>query len=51
MQPEQDCALVIHAVRMGVGQWTTSEAVALDSDRGTQVPAHEFQTFLSTHGS
>jgi putative transposase len=35
---------------MAVWQRTTSEAVMLHSDRGTQYTAHEFQAFLKTHG-
>ena len=50
MQPRQDCELALQAVRMAVGQWTTSETVILHSDRGTQYTAHEFQSFLKTHG-
>jgi len=50
MQPQQDCDLVIQAVRMAAGQRMTSEAVVLHSDRGTQYTAHEFQAFLSTQG-
>ena len=50
MQPRQDCELVLQAVRMAVGQWTTSEPVILHSDRGVQYTAHEFQAFLKRHG-
>ena len=50
MQSRQDCELVLQAVRMAVGQRTTSEAVVVHSDRGTQYTAHEFQAFLKTQG-
>lgn len=50
MQPQQDGGLVLQAVRMAMGQRTTSEAVVLHSDRGTQYTTHEFQAFLTTHG-
>lgn len=50
MQPQQDCGLVLQAVRMAMGQRTTSEAVIVHSDRGTQYTAYEFQAFLTTHG-
>ncbi len=50
MQPQQDCDLVLQAVRMAMGQRTTSEAVIVHSDRGAQYTAHEFQAFLKVHG-
>jgi len=50
MQPQQDCGLVLQAVQMALEQRTTSEAIVLHSDRGTQYTAHEFQRFLHTHG-
>lgn len=50
MQPHQDCGLVLQAVQMAMGQRTTSEAVIVHSDRGTQYTAYQFQTFLTTHG-
>ncbi len=49
MQPQQDGDLVLQAVRMAMGQRTTSETVIVHSDRGTQYTAYEFQTFLTTH--
>jgi len=50
MQPQLGRELVIKAVLMAVWQWTTSAAVVLHSDRGTQYTAHEFQELLNTHG-
>ncbi len=50
MHPQQDCGLVLQAVQMAEEQRTTSTAVVLHSDRGTQYTAHEFQAFLHTHG-
>jgi putative transposase len=50
MQPQQDCGLVLQAVRMAVGQRTTPGAVVLHSDRGTQYTAREYQTFLKAQG-
>ena len=49
MQPQLGRKVVLQAVLMAVWQRTTSEAVILDSDRGTQYTAHEFQAFLKTH--
>ena len=50
MQTQQNCGLVVQAVQMALEQRTTSTAVVLHSDRGTQYTAHEFQTFWHTHG-
>ena len=50
MQPQLSRRWVIEAVLMAVWQRTTSEAVVLHSDRGTQYTAHEFQELLRTHG-
>ena len=50
MQPQLGREVVLQAVLMAVWQRTTSEAVILHSDRGTQYTAHEFQAFLKTHG-
>lgn len=50
MQPQLSREVVIQAVLMAVWQRTTSEAVVLHSDRGTQYTAHEFQELLRTHG-
>lgn len=50
MQPQLGREGVLQAVLMAVRQRTTSEAVILHSDRGTQYTAHEFQAFLKTHG-
>lgn len=49
MQRQLGRELVIKAVLMGVWQRTTSGAVVLHSDRGTQYTAHEFQELLQTH--
>ena len=50
MQPQQDCELVIQAVRMAVGQRMTPATVIIHSDWGTQYTAHKFQAFLQIHG-
>ena len=50
MQPHLGRELAIQAVLMAVGQRTTTAAVVLHSDRGTQYTADEFQAFLKTHG-
>ncbi|MGD9850056.1 MAG: IS3 family transposase [Nitrospirales bacterium] len=50
MQPHLGRELAIQAVRMAVGQRTTTAVVVLHSDRGTQYTAEEFQAFLKTHG-
>lgn len=50
MQPQLGREVVLQAVLMAVWQRTTSEAVILHSDRGTQYTAQEFQAFLKTHG-
>ncbi len=50
MQPHLARKIVLQAVLMAVRQRTTSEAVILHSDRGTQYTAQEFQAFLKTHG-
>ena len=50
MQPQLSREVVLQAVLMAVWQRTTSEAVILHSDRGTQYTAQEFQAFLKTHG-
>jgi len=50
MQPQLGREIVLQAVLMAVRQRPTSEAVILQSDRGTQYTAQEFQAFLKTHG-
>ena len=50
LQPPLGREVVLQAVLMAVWQRTTSEAVILHSDRGTQYTAQEFQAFRKTHG-
>ena len=50
MQPHLGRELVLQAVLMAVWQRTTSEALILHSDRGTQYTAEDFQEFLHKHG-
>ncbi|GJL69600.1 MAG: hypothetical protein NPIRA06_22350 [Nitrospirales bacterium] len=50
MQPQLGPDLVLQPVLMAMWQPRNSVTVALNSDRGTQCAAQEFQAFLQTYG-